>query len=82
MPAIARTSATSSPCSGCANARSNSKITVTDAEVDQYLAMLKVQNTGGETEYKLAHILVMVPEQASSDQIDAKKRRAEERCGR
>jgi peptidyl-prolyl cis-trans isomerase SurA len=56
----------------------DSKITVSDAEVDQYLAMLKVQNTGGETEYKLAHILVMVPEQASSEQIDARKRRAEE----
>ncbi|TMG93207.1 MAG: molecular chaperone SurA, partial [Betaproteobacteria bacterium] len=39
--------------------------------------MLKSQS-GGEAEYKLAHILVMVPEQASADQIDARKRRAED----
>src|SRR3977135_76129 len=56
----------------------DSKITVTDAEVDQYLAMLKVQNAGGDAEYKLAHILVMVPDQASSEQIDVRKRRAED----
>jgi peptidyl-prolyl cis-trans isomerase SurA len=55
----------------------DSKITVSDAEVDQYLATLKLQSTG-EAEYKLAHILVMVPEQASAEQIDAKKRRAED----
>jgi len=55
----------------------DSKITVSDAEVEQYLAMLKSQS-GGEAEYKLAHILVMVPEQASADQIDARKRRAED----
>jgi peptidyl-prolyl cis-trans isomerase SurA len=56
----------------------DSKITVSDAEVDQYLATLKAQNTGGDVEYRVAHILVMVPEQASKDQIDARKRRAEE----
>jgi len=55
----------------------DSKITVSDAEVEQYLAILKSQS-GGEAEYKLAHILVMVPEQASADQIDARKRRAED----
>jgi peptidyl-prolyl cis-trans isomerase SurA len=55
----------------------DSKITVSDAEVEQYLATLKSQSTG-EAEYKLAHILVMVPEQASSEQIDARKRRAED----
>jgi peptidyl-prolyl cis-trans isomerase SurA len=55
----------------------DSKITVSDAEVEQYLAMLRSQS-GGEAEYKLAHILVMVPEQASADQIDARKRRAED----
>jgi peptidyl-prolyl cis-trans isomerase SurA len=55
----------------------DSKITVSDAEVEQYLATLKAQSTG-EAEYKLAHILVMVPEQASAEQIDAKKRRAED----
>lgn len=55
----------------------DSKIQVTDAEVDQYLATLKAQNAG-ETEYRLAHILVLVPEQASSEQIEARRQRAEE----
>ena len=48
----------------------DSKITVSDAEVDQYLASIKSQ-AGGDSEYNLAHILVIVPEQASADQIDA-----------
>jgi peptidyl-prolyl cis-trans isomerase SurA len=55
----------------------DSKLTVSDAEVDHYLATLKAQNAG-DSEYQLAHILVMVPEQASADQIEAKRRRAEE----
>jgi peptidyl-prolyl cis-trans isomerase SurA len=55
----------------------DSKVQVSDAEVDQYLATLKAQNAG-ETEYRLAHILVAVPEQASSDQIDNRRQRAEE----
>ncbi|MEO8738168.1 MAG: peptidylprolyl isomerase [Casimicrobiaceae bacterium] len=55
----------------------DSRITVSDSEVDLYMATLKAQNTG-DSEYELAHILVLVPEQASSDQIEAKRRRAEE----
>jgi peptidyl-prolyl cis-trans isomerase SurA len=55
----------------------DSKITVTDAEVDQYLATLRSQS-GGESEYNLSHILVIVPEQASSEQIEVKRRRAED----
>jgi peptidyl-prolyl cis-trans isomerase SurA len=55
----------------------DSKVTVSDAEVDQYLASIKSQ-AGGDAEYNLAHILVIVPEQASADQIETKKRRAEE----
>jgi peptidyl-prolyl cis-trans isomerase SurA len=54
-----------------------SRLTVSDAEVDHYLATLKLQNTGDE-EYLLAHILVIVPEQASAEQIEGKRRRAEE----
>ena len=54
-----------------------SHITVSDAEVDVYLATLKTQS-GGEAEYQLAHILVLVPEQANPDQIEARRRRAEE----
>ena len=55
----------------------DSKIVVSDAEVDNFLATVAAQ-TGGETEYRLSHVLVLVPEQASADQIDAKRRRAEE----
>jgi peptidyl-prolyl cis-trans isomerase SurA len=54
-----------------------SRISVSDAEVDIYLATLKTQS-GGEAEYRLAHILVLVPEQATPDQIEARRRRAEE----
>jgi peptidyl-prolyl cis-trans isomerase SurA len=52
------------------------RITVTDAEVDHLLATQEAQ-AGGEVEYRLAHILVLVPEQASADQIDVRQRRAE-----
>ncbi len=52
-------------------------ITVSDAEVDTYLATVKAQS-GGDAEYLVAHILVVIPEQASADQIEAKRRRAEE----
>ena len=49
---------------------------MSDAEVDHLLATLEAQ-AGGEVEYRLAHILVLVPEQASTDQIDVRQRRAE-----
>lgn len=55
----------------------DSKVQVSDAEVDQYLATLKAQNAG-ETEYRIAHILVTVPEQASAEQIENRRQRAEE----
>ena len=55
----------------------DNRINVNDAEVDNYLATIKAQ-TGGDAEYRLAHILVLVPEQASAEQIEAKRRRAEE----
>lgn len=54
-----------------------SRLTVSDTEVDNYLATLKAQNSG-DSEYQLAHILVLVPEQASSDQIETRRRRADE----
>jgi peptidyl-prolyl cis-trans isomerase SurA len=53
------------------------RITVSDAEVDNYIATVRAQS-GGDAEYRLAHILVLVPEQASADQIEAKRKRAEE----
>src|SRR5437879_5130484 len=44
----------------------DSRIMVSDAEVENYLATTKAQ-LGGEAEYRLAHILVLVPEQASAE---------------
>ena len=52
------------------------RVNVSDAEVDYLLATLESQ-AGGEVEYRLAHILVLVPEQASTDQIDVRQRRAD-----
>jgi len=55
----------------------DSKLTVTDAEVDNYLATVNAQ-AGGESEYLLSHIYVSMPDQATPDQIDARRRRAED----
>ena len=55
----------------------DSKIVVSDAEVDNYLATVAAQ-AGGESEYLLSHVLVRVPEQASPEQIDQRRRRAED----
>ncbi|MCC7328231.1 MAG: peptidylprolyl isomerase [Burkholderiales bacterium] len=55
----------------------DSRVQVTDAEVDNYLATVAAQ-AGGEQEYLLAHIVVAVPEQATPAQIDARRARAEE----
>src|SRR5262249_14412952 len=55
----------------------DSKITISDSEVDNLIATISSQ-TGGETDYHLYHVLVLVPEQASPDQIEAKRKRAEE----
>ncbi|MFO1315145.1 MAG: peptidylprolyl isomerase [Burkholderiales bacterium] len=55
----------------------DSRVQVSEAEVDNYLATVAAQ-AGGETEYQLSHIMVGVPDQATPDQIDARRRRAEE----
>lgn len=52
------------------------RVNVSDAEVDHLLATLDSQS-GGQIEYRLAHILVLVPEQASPEQIEARQRRAQ-----
>ena len=54
----------------------DSKVNVSDAEVDNYLATVASQ-AGGEDEYLLSHIFVTVPEQATPDVVDARRRRAE-----
>jgi peptidyl-prolyl cis-trans isomerase SurA len=55
----------------------DARISVSDAEVDAFLATASAQ-TGNDAEFRLAHILVLVPEQATPEQIDAKRRRADE----
>ena len=59
----------------------DSRVFVSDAEVDNYLATVSSQ-AGGENEYLLAHILVRVPEQSSPELIDQRRVRAEEALGR
>ena len=55
----------------------DSKVTVSDAEVDNYLATLASQ-AGGEDEYLLSHIYITVPEQATPDVVEARRQRAAE----
>ena len=55
----------------------DSKVQVSEAEVENYLATVAAQ-AGGENEYLLAHIMVAVPEQATPDQIDQRRKRAED----
>jgi len=52
------------------------RIEVSDAEIDQALAEAK---SGGSarSEYNLAHVLVRLPEQASPEQIDTARKKAE-----
>lgn len=50
-------------------------IVVTDAEVEsQVAAEARDQSSGGE--FRLAHVLVLVPQQATPEQIEARRRRA------
>jgi peptidyl-prolyl cis-trans isomerase SurA len=55
----------------------DSKLSVSDAEVDNYLATVAAQ-AGGENEYLLSHVYVSLPEQATADQIEQRRLRAEE----
>jgi peptidyl-prolyl cis-trans isomerase SurA len=52
------------------------RIEVSEAEVDQFLADEK-GGGGKRSEYNLAHVLVRLPEQASPEQIDGARRKAE-----
>ncbi len=54
----------------------DSRITVSEGEIDNFLATQATQITGGE--YAVSHILVRVPEQATSSEIQARRARAEE----
>lgn len=54
-----------------------SKIVISDGEMDNYLANKARMGNAGE-EFHLAHILVVVPEQASAEKIQAARERAEQ----
>ena len=54
-----------------------SKLVVSDTEVDNYLAN-KARTGATEEEFHIAHILVVVPEQASAEKIKAARDRAEQ----
>lgn len=54
-----------------------SRLIISDAEVDNYLANKAKQGQAGE-EFHLAHILVVVPEQASAEKIQAARDKAEQ----
>jgi peptidyl-prolyl cis-trans isomerase SurA len=52
------------------------RIEVSDSEIDQFLA--ESRNSGGSrSEYNLAHVLVRLPEQASPEQLDLARKKAE-----
>ena len=52
------------------------RIIVSDAEIEGYLQTQAQQ--GADTEYNFAHILITVPENASPEQIQARRARAQE----
>jgi peptidyl-prolyl cis-trans isomerase SurA len=54
----------------------NNRITVTEGEVDNFLHNQEISGAG-VIEYRLAHILVQLPERAEGPQIEIKYRRAE-----
>ena len=55
----------------------NNRVTVGDSELDLFLAEQQAAK-GGNQEYNISHILVRVPEQASPEQIERQRARAEE----
>jgi peptidyl-prolyl cis-trans isomerase SurA len=56
----------------------DSHISVSDSEVEAFLASQVTQSGGSDVEYRLSHVLVIVPERATPEQIEAKRRRAED----
>jgi peptidyl-prolyl cis-trans isomerase SurA len=54
----------------------DNRVAVSDAEIEGYLQTQAQQ--GAETEYDFAHILITVPENASPEQIQARRARAED----
>ncbi len=54
-----------------------SSVAVTEAEIDTQLA-LESREAGNDQEFRLAHILIQVPEQATTAQIEVRRKRAEQ----
>ena len=55
----------------------DAKVAISEAEIDNFLATQAVQ-AGNAEEYRISHILVLVPEQATAEQINARRARAED----
>jgi peptidyl-prolyl cis-trans isomerase SurA len=55
----------------------DNKVTITEAEIDSYLRS-QVKSGSKDDEYKVAHILVLVPEGASPDEIRTSRDAAED----
>lgn len=55
----------------------DARIVVTEGEIDNFLSLQQGQQ-GGRDEYDLSHILVVVPENASPEQIQGRRNRAEQ----
>jgi peptidyl-prolyl cis-trans isomerase SurA len=55
----------------------DAKLVISDSEIDNFLSTSETQLGKGD-EYNIAHILVLVPEQASPEQLQLKRARAED----
>ena len=55
----------------------DARIVVSEGEIDNFLSLQQGQE-GGSDDYNLSHILVVVPENASPEQIQARRNRAEQ----
>jgi len=53
----------------------DNNVVVTDAEVETEMAR-EAKEATSDSEYRLSHILIMVPQQATPDQIEQRRRRA------
>lgn len=56
----------------------DSRVTVTEQEVDNFLSNQRHQGTAGAEEYHVSQILIALPEAASPEQIDKARQKAEE----
>ena len=55
----------------------DNRVTVTESEVEHFFAS-QAASQGSDTEFNVGHILIQIPEQASPEQIQTRKTRAEQ----